>query len=159
MHSTTSALVFATDNWLHNMDNGMMNGVLFLDLKKAFDSVDHQILLRKLESYGIRGTSLALFKSYLNGRSRMCVVDAAVSSPQPVTYGVPQGSILGPLLFLLFINDLPNCLTHSTPGLFADDTNITVAGRDISVIENLMNDDQKNIGDWLTTNKLSLNLT
>ena len=137
----------------------MMNGVLFLDLRKAFDSVDHQILLRKLESYSIRGTSLALFKSYLNGRSQMCVVDGAVSSPQPVTCGVPQGSILGPLLILLFINDLPNFLTHSTPGLFADDTNITVAGRDISVIENLMNDDLKNIGDWLTTNKLSLNQT
>ena len=89
----------------------------------------------------------------------MCVVNGAVSSPQQVTYGVPQGSILGPLIFLLFINDLSNCLTHSTPGLFADDTNITVAGRDISVIENLMNDDLKNIGDWLTTNKLSLNLT
>ena len=157
LHSTTSALLFATDNWLHNMNNGMMKGVLFLDLKIAFDSVDHQILLRKLESYGIQ--SLALFKSYLNGRSQMCVVNGAVSSPQPVTYGVPQGSILGPLPFLLFINDLPNCLTHSTPGLFADDTNITVAGGDISVIENLMNDDLKNIGDWLATNKLSLNLT
>ena len=88
----------------------------------------------------------------------MCVVNGAVSSPQPVTYGVPQGSILGPLLFLLFINDIPNCLTNSTAGLFVDDTNITVSGRDISVIENLMND-LKNIGDWLTTNKLSPNLT
>ena len=88
----------------------------------------------------------------------MCVVSGAMSSPQPVSYGVPQGSILGPLLFLLFISDLPNCLTHSTPVLFADDTNITVAGRDISVIENLMNDDLKKFGDWLTTNKLSLNL-
>ena len=159
LHSTTTALLFATDNWLVNMDKGLINGVLYLDLRKAFDSVDHQILLNKLELYGVQGNSLALFDSYLKGRSQMCVVNGTISSPQMISHGVPQGSILGPLLFLLFINDLPNCLKHSTPGLFADDTNVTVADRDIYVIENLLNEDLEQMSKWLTSNKLSLNLT
>ena len=127
------------------MDKGPNNGVLYLYLKKEFDSVDHQIMLKTQELYDVQGTILALFKSYLIARSQMFLANGSNSSPQHINYGVPQGSILGPLLFLLFINDLPNCLKHSTPGLFADDTNINVAGRDVTVRENLLNEDLEQV--------------
>ena len=108
------------------MDSGNINGVLFLDLKKAFDMVDHELLLRKLYLYGIKGLALTWFTSYLRNRLQFCKVNNVTSSPSLVRCGVPQVSNLGPLLFLLYVNDLPNCLQNSTPSMFADDTNLTV---------------------------------
>ena len=107
------------------MDEGLINGILFLDLKKAFDTVDHKILISKSEYYGVRGTSLQGFQSYLFQRKQICKIKTTMSEPQNVTCGIPQGSNLVPLLFLIYINDLPNCLETTHAASFVDDTNIS----------------------------------
>jgi retron-type reverse transcriptase len=157
-NSTSTALLDCTDEWYVNMDRGLYNLAVFLDLKKAFDTVNHDILLAKLELYGIKNTPLMLFKSYLSDRSQQCQVNVELSTLKYLKYGVPQGSILGSLLFLIYINDLPNCLQHSTACMFTDDTNITVSGKSIKEAEVAVNADLNNITEWLLSNRLSLNL-
>ena len=158
LHSTLTALLEATSNWSVNIDSGLLNGVIFIDLKKAFDTIDHDILLRKLLIYGVDQSSLKWFQSYLSGRSQKCNVNGCLSSSVPVAYGVPQGSNLGPLLFLVYINDLPNCLSAASPRMFADDTNISYAANTLSELENVINSELKNLKYWLEANKLSLNI-
>ncbi len=114
----------ATSDWSMNIDNGLINGVVFIDLKKAFDTIDHQIMLQKLRNYGIDQMSLTWFESYLSNRIQKCRVNDQLSNSAPVTCGVPQGSNLGPIHFLIYINDLPNCLNHAIPRMFADDMSI-----------------------------------
>ena len=101
-HSTVTALLEATDSWAYKIDNGKINGVIFLDLKKAFDTVDHKILLSKLNYYGVHGKSFKWFQSYIENRTQKCSVNGSLSNSCSLTCGVPQGTILGPLLFLLY---------------------------------------------------------
>ena len=157
-HSTMSTLLDCTNEWYINMDRGLYNLVVFLDLKKAFDTVDHVLLLAKLELYGVTGLALNSFKSYFAERLQVCSVNGKLSNPRIVNCGVPQGSILGPLLFLVYINDLPNCLQFTSARLFADDTNITVSGKSIEEMERTINLDLLNVKEWLLANKLSLNI-
>ena len=156
-HSTCTALISAVNLWLTNMDAGKLNGSVFIDLKKAFDTVDHNILLRKLSCYGVTGNALQLLKSYLIDRTQRSYVNGLLSTEQYVSCGIPQGSILGPFLFIIYVNDFPKCLQHTTPGMFADDTYITMAHEDISTIECSLNSDLAAVHDWLQTNKLSCN--
>ena len=158
-HSTASALLDSTNSWYVNMDRKKFNLVVLLDLKKAFDTIDHGILLSKLELYGITGSALSMIRSYLSDRNKKCQLGDLMSTERRVTCGIPQGSILGPLFFLVYINDLPECLNQATPRLFADDTNLTVAGESIQEIELNMNSDLACINEWLLANKLSLNVT
>ena len=133
--------------------------IFLIDLKKAFDTVDHQILLRKLELYGVKGQALSFLKSYLSeDRSQKYQIQGHVSSEKLIECGVPQGSILGPLFFLLYINDLPQCLYKTKPRLFADDTNLTASGDSITDLEAAVNSDLKNLRKWLIANKLRLNV-
>ena len=152
-HSTETALLSSTNEY-----RGLLSGVLFLDLKKAFDTVDHHILLSKLELYGIKGTSLKWFESYVSGRSQICSVNSKMSAVRQIKCGIPQGSNLGPILFLLYINDLPNCLETTKANLFADDTSLSCEGFSPYEIETKLNKDIENVHRWLTANKLSLNM-
>ena len=130
---------------------------MFLDLKKAFDTVDHEILLGKLNAYGISGMAGNWFRSYLSERQQTCVINGRSSNSRFVRCGIPQGTILGPLLFLIYINDLPNCLTYSRARMFADDTNLTYASNNIYDINNKFNEDLASVAEWLSANKLTLN--
>ena len=159
IHSTVTALLEATDTWAYNIDRGKINAVVFLDLKKAFDTVDHEILLSKLSNYGIHGNAHQWFKSYLENRTQVCSINGSLSESCSLSCGVPQGTILGPLLFLLYINDLPNCLSSCEPRMYADDTHLTYAGNDADNIQLRLNQDLENVNNWLRANKLTLNMT
>ena len=128
-------------------------------MKKAFDTVNHEILLSKLEHYGIRGVLLDWFRSYLSGRKQYVSINGVSSDLKNLTCGVPQGSVLGPLLFLLYINDLPNVSEKLKFFLFADDTNIYYESGDILDIENVVNQELKQLSLWLKVNRLSLNIS
>ena len=157
-HSTLTALIEATNSWSVNIDNGLVNGVIFIDLKKAFDTIDHTILIRKLRKYGVDSSGLKWFESYLCYRNQKCSTNGHLSNTAPVTCDVPQGCNLGPLLFLVYINDLPNCLTSASPRIFVDDTNITFAASTMTDLENAVNLELRNLQRWLITNRLSLNI-
>lgn len=160
LHSTITSLLQVTNRWLQNIDKGLVTGVVFIDLRKAFDTVDIDILLAKLPSFGISGIELEWFKSYLTGRSQTVVVDGSLSEPLPVNIGVPQGSILGPLLFLLFLNDLPTVAESCDTNMFADDTEIDSAAKPDQVIEleTNLNSDLNRFKSYFDVNRLSLNV-
>ena len=125
LHSTVLALSDCSSDWLFSMDKGMINSVVFLDIKKAFDTVNHKILLDKLSYYGIEEDELSLIKSYLSDRTQCCSINGVKSKFRSISYGVPQGSILGPLLFIIYINDLPNSVKGTEIKMYPDDTNLT----------------------------------
>ena len=158
LHSTVTALLDMTNQWCLNIDKGMVSGVIFLDLKKAFDTVDHAILLKKLSDYGVQGQTASWFKSYLKDRQQFCVVNGFSSAKSRIVCGVPQGSLLGPLLFLIYINDLPNCLDYSIGRSFADDTNLTFSAVDLSILQTEMSNDLNIIFNWLSSNELTWNI-
>ena len=152
-HSTITALIQMCDNWYENMDNGKLTGVVFIDIRKAFDSIDHDILLKKLAYYGVLHMEHTWFQSYLASQKQQCQVNGFLSKKGEIICGVPQGSILGPL-FLVYINGLPNCLKKTTPCLYADDTQIYASSHDPVELANDINSDLVNVMNWLNVNKL-----
>ena len=139
------------------IDSGRYCVGIFLDLSKAFDTIDHSILLCKLEHYGIRGVALAWFKDYLQNRQQCVTVNGVKSQSRQVTCGVPQGSVLGPLLFLIYINDIINSSSLFTYSLFADDTCLLAHHNYLLPLINSVNDEIGNIFEWFCCNKLLLN--
>ena len=159
LHSTLTALLEVTNSWSVNIDNGFLNGVVFIDLKKAFGTIDHEIILRKLSYFGADQATATWFQSYLSNRTQRCNVNAGnLSTASTVTCGVPQGSILGQLLFLKYINDLPNCLRVAAPRMFADDTSITLSAKTVADLKLAVTSKINNLTCWLRANKLSLNV-
>ena len=134
--------------------NKVITGV-FLDLSKAFDAIDHQILFYKLERYGIRGVALQWIMSYFENRKQFVQYNNVSSSVNTITCGVPQGSILGPLFFIFYINDLPNALRFAELLLFVDDTSIYYYHKDPKILINVLNDELRNVDCWMKANKLS----
>jgi Reverse transcriptase (RNA-dependent DNA polymerase) len=157
-HSTSLALLEIVDSCYSNIDvNNKILGIYF-DLQKAFDTVDHNILLHKLYNYGIRGYMFNWIKNYLTNRKQFTVINNVSSRLGDVVCGVPQGSVLGPLLFLIYINDISRAVPGDRLKLFADDTNLFIFGPDTSELELIANDCLKKMETWFVTNKLSLNI-
>ena len=156
-HSTLHAVISITDKIQKAIDQGYYSCGIFLDLSKAFDTVNHPILLDKLEYYGIRGLAKQWFESYLMNRMQFVSLGSCKSDMLNISSGVPQGSVLGPILFLLYINDFSNCSTILDFHLFADDTNIFHRDKSLSNLESTINNQLSYVIDWLSSNKLTLN--
>ena len=156
--STHLALLSFIDKVIQAIEKGECAIGIFLDFSKAFDTVDHDILLDKLDHYGIRGCALSWFKSYLSCRTQYVTYNGNESSRQMIKCGVQQGSILGPLLFLIYINELCSVCKNTIPLLFADDTNLFSSGVDATGLQDGVNHDLAVISKWLKVNKLSLNI-
>ena len=155
-YSTETALIRLVDQLLFNLDNDKVTGLVFIDYKKAFDLIDHKLLLSKLRALGVGESSLLLFRDYLSGRRQFVNIDGYHSTQRALTLGVPQGSILGPILCLVFINDLPAALQHSVADIYAISyfTHYMAAPNDIS--EGLQTDIDE-IMNWSADNKMILN--
>ena len=158
-NSTSYALMEITEKIKESIDSGKFGCGIFIDLRKAFDTVNHDILLNKLEHYGVSGVLLQWFRSYLTERKQYVFYNGESSDLKPISCGVPQGSVLGPSLFLIYINDLPNISTNLKFFLFADDTNIYFESDDLIKIEKTVNKELQKLYLWLNINRLSLNVT
>ena len=130
-----------------------------VDLSKAFDTINHNLLLEKLHSYGISGDELKWFSSYLSERKQRVVMNGVCAGWSDVRTGVPQGSILGPLLFIVFVNDLPSVVSHSEVCLYADDTTVYVADEDPAVVRDKLTEDLNAVADWIDRNGLRMNVS
>ena len=155
--STDTCLLFITDFIKKEIDQGKLCGLVLLDLQKAFDTVDHNILLSKLKALGLDGPALRWLRSYLTGRDQRVDVGGVLSDAMPISCGVPQGSVLGPLLFLLYINDMKAACSSSL-FLYADDSAILVSHKDKEVIQNILAENLEKMRIWLSDNRLSLHL-
>ena len=157
-HSTALALVTLVDSITSSLDNNQITLGICLDFSKAFDTIDHAILMKKLYSYGIRGISHDLIKSYISNRKQFVNYNGCSSTMKNINCGVPQGSILGPLLFILYINDISNVSHKVLPILYADDSNLFVKGNNIDEMISMLNAELSKIYEWLNVNRLSLNI-
>ena len=157
-HSTSHAILTFLDKVARATDNHLHTIGILLDFSKAFDTINHKILLYKLRHYGIRGIALKWFENYLNNRQQFVSINNSNSSIKSVGCGVPQGSILGPLLFILYINDFRNSSKALSFLLFADDSNIFYSHRNPKFLLDTINAELHHVAEWIKTNKLSLNL-
>ena len=163
------------DSWVQSVEEGEMAGVMMVDLSAAFDMVDHGILLEKLKLMGLENNAVKWMESYLTGRSQCVCVDGCLSSLLPIRYGVPQGSVLGPLLYILFTNDLPDVvhthheqpLSYKQPSMhcdpcgslvnYVDDGIYTFSHRDPIMLSNMLTQKYKNIEQYMVANRLVIN--
>ena len=151
------AIIQLVDNITNAVERNEATTGIFLDLSKAFDTIDHDILLYKLEHYGFRGIFLEWFKNYLSNRKQYVSYNSCDSELKDIVCGVPQGSILGPLLFILYVNDITNTSDMLEFILFADDTTILYLHPNIENQINRINKKLKEVSNWFKTNKLSVN--
>ena len=157
-HSSELAILLITDRIQRAFEKGLYGAGIFLDLSKAFDTVNHHLLLQKLEHYGIRDLALNWFNSYLTKRKQYVSLGNVKSDLLEISCGVPQGSVLGPLLFLLYINDFSNSSKKLDFHIFADDSNLFYTEKCLLSLEREINSELISIHNWLIANKLVLNI-
>ena len=143
--------------WYENIDHKMVNLAIFLHLKKNSTSVNNEILFEKLEAYGIRELAGNWFTSYLENRQQYCKLNCYESRAMTVTCGIPQGSFLGPLLFIVYLNDFEKCFKASEAGMYADDTQVLLASSSVDELVHKAQDELGIISEWMRLNKLSAN--
>ena len=158
LHSVVTSLLNNTNEWHINEDNRNYTAMVFIDLKKGFDSVSHHILLAKQKEYVVCGLEYQWFQSCLEIRLQFCTVNGAFSDLHDIGIGVPQGSCLGPLLFLIDINDLSLALSNYNLTIYADDISISYASKNIEELHATLNSDLECLNKWLQGNKFSLNV-
>ena len=155
-HSTDLCLAQLIDFVATGMDKQMHTGMILVDLQKAFDTLDHGVLLEKMKYFGFRASVIKWFESYLSNRKFLVCIDNIFSEAGTLKYSIPQGSILGPLLFLLYVNDLPQSLSDAGSSLHADDTCIFYQHEDVEKIENVLSQEFSSLYQWFIDNKLSI---
>ena len=153
-YSCNTALINLIDKWLKSIDKGEIVGAVFFDLRKAFDVVDHDLLVQKLSAYKFSDNSLCWIKSYLTDRKQCIIENSAKSSMQTVKSGVPQGSVLGPVLFLLFVNDLPLFITEAYVDIYADDTTVHTASKVSKTIKTKLQNSSNDFKTYCIQNKM-----
>ena len=158
-HSTETALIKLTNELLFNMDNDMVTGLTFVDFRNAFDVINHEFLLKKLSIYGVNDLSLKWFRSYLTGRKQYVRINGCCSTIKQLLQGVPQGSILGPILFLLFVNDMPSSICDSTLDIYADDRTLSKSSNweNVPHLVDALNQDLNRLDEWSARNKMFIN--
>ena len=156
--SCEHALLKAQSLLLESLSKKEISLLLLIDFSKAFDMVEHTILIKKLEHYGIRGIALEWLKSYLGNREQFVTINGKNSTKKPLMFGVPQGSILGPLLFIIYINDIPLISKLAKFIMYADDANIIISGKNIDEINEKLVNLSTGLLNWVDTNGLALNL-
>ena len=163
-HNTTTALLQMYDTWREGLEKGKMCGVCLLDMSAAFDTVTHELLIKKLALLGFKHDILQWFRSYLSDRRQCVSINWALSKFLPVSSGVPQGSVLGPLLYTLFVNELPEVLNNSSEAkksahicCFADDTTLTCQNSDHSELSRQLTESYTKVSNYMLNNGLKLN--
>ena len=156
-HSCETALLKMTSTWTEITNNGELNGIILLDMRKAFDLVNHEKLLRKLDIYHFSKTTTNWFSSYLNDRHQQVCFKGKYSDRLPVNTGVPQGSILGPLMFILFINDMNLSVENTTLDMYADDSTASTSAKTVPQLQEKLQTDMDNISNWCNHNKMVIN--
>ena len=156
-HSCQTSLLYLTNEWFNAIENGNLIGTVLVDLRKAFDLVNHELLLQKLAIYNCSTASTTWFRSYLNNRSQIVSIDGQHSEERHIISGVPQGSILGPLLFIMYINDLTLGTSHEDISLYADDTTVYAVAKRIEDINQCLNSTLTHITEWCEKNDMVVN--
>ena len=156
-HSTAKTCANFTEDLYKANNNNQTTIAVYIDAMKAFDTVNHQILIRKLQKFGINGALLKWFKNYLSNRKQCTIANNIVSSSRDITYGVPQGSVLGPLLFLIYVNDISSIIRNSKISMYADDTVIYLSHSDLKIAIALIQSDLNDLYAWCNRNKLTIN--
>ena len=157
--STSLATLDLQSQLINNIEDKLYSCSVFLDFSKAFDTVNHNILLDKLEHYGFRGIAYSWFKSYLNQRTQIAAMNGVDGNELTINCGVPQGSVLGPLLFLIYINDIYQSSQILPFRLFADDPSILLANKNLEILEQTRNSELKKASVRLLANKQSVNVS
>ena len=154
-HSTDTSLSYLNDKILRGFDEGLFTGMILIDLQKAFDTIDHEIFLKKIKYIGFSDTTVNWYKSYLEDRCFVINIEGCFSEEASLNCGVPQGSILGPLIFLIYVNDMSQAVDCDLY-LYADDSCLVYSGKDVCTIEDVLNKNFNTLCDWFVTNRLSI---